>query len=318
METLRMRALIEAVGSPVWGPLLPRLREAADFIAGVDITPLAWGLYAVDAGRLAPRYAEPGAWDTLEALCRDLAIDTVFPSINEGLSGWAERRDRLAERGVRVVLSPADTVATCADKWKTYEFFQRHGIPTPATSLAADHALLKPRIGRGGTGIRRLSDAERGTVDMAGFVTQEIVTGQEYSVDALCEPDGRVCCVVVRERLLVESGVSIRGRVVAHPAIEEGVRRILAALPCFGPVDIQCFDTPAGVRFTEINPRLAGGLSLSMAATGNWFVWIREMLEGRRIGPKPVTTGLVMMRRYEDVILHERDAKGPIVAGRAG
>lgn len=311
-----MRVLIEAVGSPVWGPLLPRLREAADFIVGTDITPLAWGLYAVDAGIVTPRYGEPGVWKAIEDICRKYEVDTVFPSINEGLAGWAERSEHFAGMGARVVLSPLATIETCADKWKTYEFFKLHGIPTPATSLAAKYELLKPRVGRGGVGIRRLTDSERATVDMNGFVTQELVSGQEYSVDALCEADGSLCCVVVRERLLVESGVSMQGRVVTHPAVEEGVRRILRALPCVGPVDIQCFDTPGGVRFIEINPRLAGGLSLSMAATGNWFVWIRDMLEGERIGNKPVATGLIMMRRYEDVILHERNAKGPVDAGR--
>lgn len=312
-----MRVLIEALGSPVWGPLLPFLREASDFIAGVDITPLAWGLYAVDEGRLVPKYGEPGTWEVLEALCRELEIDTVFPSINEGLLSWAERKERFAANGTRVALSSAETIAICADKWKTYEFFRQHDIPTPATSLQAEFPLLKPRTGRGGAGIRRLNERERATAQMQGFVTQEIVTGQEYSVDALCEQDGSVCCVVIRERLLVESGISIRGRTVAHPAIEQGVRRILKALPCFGPIDIQCFDTPNGIKFIEINPRLAGGISLSMAATGNWFKWVREILQGRRIGSKPVTTGLVMMRRYEDVILHERDAKRAIAAGRA-
>jgi carbamoyl-phosphate synthase large subunit len=306
-----MRVLIEAVGSPIWGPLLPRLREVADFIVGADVDPYAWGLYRVDRGALVPRYSEPGVWDTLSRLCEENHVDLVIPSINEGLEGWAARKGDFEKLGVRVLLSDLETIKICADKWETFQFFKRSGIPTAATSLGREHELLKPRVGRGGTGIRRATRNELDGFDMMGYVTQEFLDGQEYSIDAFCGMDGAPACVVVRERMAVESGVSVRGRVVAHPEIEREARRTLAAARFVGPVNMQCFITAKGVFFTEINPRIAGGLSLSMAATGNWFAWTRDMLfKGAAIPSCRVRTGLVMMRHYEDVIIHEDERIG--------
>ena len=129
-------------------------------------------------------------------------------------------------------------------------------------------------------------------------------------MDSLCNRDGSPVCVVVRERVQVESGVSIKGRVVRDDEIEDGVRNILSCATFFGPVDIQCFRTADGVRFTEINPRIAGGMSLSMAATGNWFQWIGRMLDGERLAPVPVRHGIVMMRCYADVMVNEDDLLG--------
>ena len=142
---------------------------------------------------------------------------------------------------------------------------------------------------------------------MSDCISQELLEGMEYSIDSLCDMDGKVVCVVIRERMAVESGISVKGRVISDPEIERHVRQILNAQHFIGPVDIQCFKTEKGIFFTEINPRIAGGLSLSMAATGNWFSWIKQMLDGKIVKPVSTKTGLVMMRTYEDVIVNEDD-----------
>ena len=296
-----MNVLVEAVGSPAWATLLPYLRTVATRIVALDIDPLAAGLYLVDRGVLVPRYSDSGCMDTLVDICRRERIDWVLPTIHEGLHHWAARRDPLAAEGIRVVISPPETIAICHDKWETYRFFCAHDIPTPRTSLTHEHELIKPRIGRGGSGQLRVPPGE--PVDMTGCIAQEFLTGTEFSVDALCDFDGRVLYVVPRQRLAVESGLSVRGRVVRDEEIEGYVRTILAAARFVGPVDVQCFRTDAGVRFTEINPRIAGGLSLSMAATENWFGVLERLCRGERVHPKPVNDGLLMLRYYADCIV---------------
>ena len=262
----------------MWGPLLPYLKETGAYTIGLDIDPLAWGLYDVDEGILVPKYDHPDVWNQLLDICKQREIDWVLPSINEGLIGWAEHREELAQLGCNLIQSPLTTVKTFSDKWETYQYFLEHYIPTPATSLEADYDLLKPRSGRGAAGIRRIKQGE--TVDMTGYVSQECLEGQEYSIDTLVDTDGEPLCVVIRERVVVESGLSIKGRVIKDDEIEAFVRKIVGATPCFGPIDIQCFRTAEGIKFIEVNPRIAGGLSLSIAATTNWFKVIEEMLGG--------------------------------------
>ncbi len=300
-----MNVLIEAVGSPIWGTLFPYLRAISDKIVGLDIDPLAFGLYMVDRGYLVPRYSHPDCFDTLIEICLAEEIDLVFPSVNEGLLEWANRRESLAKLGITVLISPEDTIAICYDKWETYRFFVANGIPTPKTSLHHEYELIKPRVGRGGSGIRRVEPGK--SVDMEGCVSQEFVEGQEFSIDALCDMDGNIIYIVPRKRLAIESGLSVKGQVVYDEMIEQHMRQVLTSSCFVGPVDVQCFRTDDGVLFTEINPRIAGGLSLSMAATENWFELLAKMLSNVSFEPVPVKYGLLMMRYFSDCLVNERD-----------
>ncbi|HVN88003.1 MAG TPA: ATP-grasp domain-containing protein [Candidatus Binatia bacterium] len=296
-----MNVLVEAVGSPAWATLVPYLRAVATRIVALDVDRLAAGLYLADHGYIVPRYSEPGCMDVLVDICRRERIDWVLPTIHEGLGKWAARREALAAEGIRLVISPPETIAFCEDKWETYRFFTAHGIPTARTSLEHEYELIKPRVGRGGAGHRRVPPGE--WVDMTDCIAQEVLEGREFSVDALCDLEGTPLYIVPRERLAVESGLSVRGRVACDEEIEAHVRRILSAARFIGPVDVQCFRTVAGLRFTEINPRLAGGVSLAMAATENWFVVLEKLFRGETVQPRSVRNGLLMLRHYTDCIV---------------
>ena len=123
----------------------------------------------------------------------------------------------------------------------------------------------------------------------------------------MCDLDGNPVYIVPRKRILVESGKSVKGEVVRDDEIRYYVTRILNATQFVGPIDIQCIRSSNGLFFTEINPRIAGGLSLSMAATDNWFGLIQRMLKGEEIRPKSVQYGLVMLRFYSDLIIHKSE-----------
>ena len=228
------------------------------------------------------------------------SIDWVIPSINEGLTGWAARHDALAKAGINLLLSPAPTIETFSDKWRTYEFFVAHRIPTPRTSLQHDFELIKPRVGRGSAGIRK--QAPTGA-ELHEEVSQEYLEGREFSVDTLCDSQRRVLYIVPRERLHVVSGLSMTSQVFRDETVERHVRHILESIAFYGPVNIQGFRTSTGVKFTEINPRLAGGLSLSMAATENWFALLFRLHDGAPFSPLPVKDRLTMMRQFSDVIV---------------
>ncbi len=303
---MKMRVLIEAVGSPMWGGLLRYLNEAADFIVGTDIDPMSWGLYAVNLPALVPSYKEKGVFDKLIELCRKNKINCVIPSINEGLVGWAKRKETLIQEGIYVVISPLETIEIFTDKWKTYLALKGKDIPVPETSLKAKYSVIKPRFGRGGGGLKIIhSHKERKQILMEDMVSQQFLEGQEYSCDIFCNEDGSYVCGVIRERLMVESGISMKGRVIKDDEIEAYLKKIASSFKFLGPIDIQCFRTRKGIFFTEINPRIAGGLPLSIAATGNWFKWIKKMIEGGKISPKRVKYGLIMMRYYGDIVIHK-------------
>lgn len=303
-----MNVLVEAVGSPGWPTLTPYLRSAFVRIVGLEIDPLAARAGLVDACHVVPRHGELSGPEQLFELCARERVDVVLPSVDEGLGFWSRHREAFAERGVQVVVSPLETVELFADKWKTYRFFEAHGVPTPETSLSHEYGLVKPRCGRGGAGVRRVAAGSIRDDEMQGLVSQRPLTGQELSIDVLCDLQGRAAYKVQRERLETASGISVRGRVVNHPEVDRFVDRVLSATPFHGIANIQCFVESDGVFFTEVNARIPGGLSLSMAATENWFPPLLKLLRSLPIETVEVRHGLEMLRHFRDVFV---DAGGP-------
>jgi carbamoyl-phosphate synthase large subunit len=301
----RYRILTEASGSLTSGYLITSIQQAGHACVASDIDDRCFGRALADDFVLMPRADAPDLWTFVERALRESRIDIVVPSLDETLPGWAERKQRLRDAaGVHVVLSDPDTIAVCRDKWRTYEFFRGNGIPTPATSLEQKYPLLKPRVGRGGIGVR----TTREPVDMTGMISQERLEGVEYTVDVFCDRSSDPVYVVPRRRVNVKDGKSTGGVVDTDEQITRWAREICAKLPFVGPINMQCFMLPDGtVRFTEINPRIAGGMALGFAATENWIPLIVDnLVHGAPITAKPVQSGLEMRRYYAEVFVPGR------------
>lgn len=299
------RILTEASGSLTAGYLIRAIQQAGHECVASDIDPRCFGSALADRFMLMPKASDPDLWRTIEQLLVQFRIDVVIPSLDEMLGGWAERRALLRQRaGIHVVVSDPATVALCQDKWLTYEFFAANSVPTPASSLEQKYALVKPRFGRGGSGVR-IANAP---VDMTGMLSQELLQGVEYTVDVFCDRYCEPVYIVPRRRLGVRSGKSTGGVVERNDAIERWVREICARLRFTGPVNLQCFVLDDGsVRFVEINPRIAGGMALGFAATENWIeLTVRNLVHGEPIERKPIRYGMEMRRYYAEVFIPAR------------
>ncbi|MGV3136463.1 ATP-grasp domain-containing protein [Brevibacillus agri] len=296
-----LKILTEASGSMSAAYIIHAIQQAGHVAIASDIDPDCVGRYlATDFIRMPSKH-DPNLWEkTLEKLVEH-KVNVVIPSLDETLSGWAERQQQMAQVGIYTILSPVETVRTFQDKWKTYQFFIREGIPTPATSLEQTFALIKPRNGRGAVGVR----VENSIVDMEGMISQEVVTGIEYTVDVFCDRESKPVYIVPRRREGVIQGKSTGGIVEKQPLIEEWVKKICRAIPFAGPVNMQCFLQENGeVQFIEINPRIAGGMALGFAATENWIsLMVDHFINKKPITPKPIRYGLKMKRYYAEVFV---------------
>jgi carbamoyl-phosphate synthase large subunit len=300
-----MRILTEASGSLISAYIIQAIQNAGHTALASDIDSEIAARFLADGFIQMPRNDEPELWEKTGALLVANKVDVVLPSFDETLIGWAERKAQLLKQhGGHVILSPAETVRTFRDKWLTYKFFKKCRVPTPATSLKQVYPLVKPRLGRGSQGVA----IPAGSVPMAGMISQELLKGQEFTVDVLCDKHSRPVFIVPRKRLRITSGKSVAGIVVDQPEIAKWVKVICQNAPFRGPINLQCFIDAAGQPwFTEVNPRLAGGMALSFAATDNWIgLAVRHFVEGKRISPKPVAYGLRMFRYYAEVFVPER------------
>jgi carbamoyl-phosphate synthase large subunit len=103
-----------------------------------------------------PYSNDPNLWETIEEKLLKYKIDIVIPSFDGTLLGWAERKEYFKEKGIFILISEKNSLSIFLDKYKAYLFCNTHNILTPKTSLSQDFSLVKPRFGRGGSGVYKV------------------------------------------------------------------------------------------------------------------------------------------------------------------
>jgi len=300
---MKHKVLFEASGSLTSHYLLKAAKEAGLKTVGSDISECA-ATHIADEFIIFPKHKDPTLWSVTEEELKRRTISIVIPSFDETLLAWAEKKDYFLERGVRVILSDKEVISIFQDKWLTYQFFKQHNIPTPQTSLAYEYPLVKPRAGRGGKDIY-INPPKDKIVMEEGWISQELLTGQEYTIDVFCNAEHKPVYIIPRKRMMVKEGKSLNGITVEHPEIIEWVKKICEAIAFTGPINLQCFVSETGeIKFTEINPRIAGGMALGFAASENWIsLIVSNLIENQPVQPKPVKFGLKMFRYYDEVFV---------------
>lgn len=267
-------------------------REAIVYVT--DIDPLSPAIYLADFFYRAPLTNSSEFPSFLLDIVRTEEIDMVVPTTDDDLSVVASLKDDLLKMGAFPLVSPAEVVSLCNDKWETYRFFKEREIPTPETIQIDDlkgakigfKLVLKKRFGRGSRGVLYLEKGEVIPEGIGGdYIAQRFVEGREFTIDAFVDMAGRVISVVPRERITISEGVSVRGRTVKSPELIEWGRRICDALGPLGPVNIQCIWGEEGIFFTEINPRFSGGIALTIASGADFVRWSIALAKGETISP---------------------------------
>lgn len=299
---MKYKVLLEASGSLASTYMIKSVKDAGAVVVGSDIVECA-AKYLADEFIIFPLISNPNLWEIMEKEILARKINVVIPSFDETLLEWAKKKDYFFDKGVNVILSDKASIEICQDKWKTYQFFKRIGIPTPETSLENKYALIKPRLGRGGKGI--LIDSTDENVTMDGMISQKFINGQEYTIDVFCDINNNPVYIIPRKRLQVKDGKSINGITSMHLGIIKLVKKICNELPFTGPINMQCFEESNGdIKFIEINPRIAGGMSLGFAASENWVPLIfKNIIEKEQIRAKPIKYDLKMFRYYDEVFM---------------
>jgi len=250
-------------------------------------------------------------------------VRLLVPLIDTELPVLAERVRDFSAIGVLPLVSSPDTIRISEDKRRTFEFFRRVGVKTPAildplailqNPGASYPYLVKPCNGSSSVGVTRVNTPEElafFSKHVANAIVQEFIEGQEYTLDALVDLQGRVRIVVPRLRMETRAGEVSKGMTIRHTAIIEQGWKVVEALPgAVGCITVQCFLTPDGeVFFIEINPRFGGGFPLACRAGADFPRWLIEMALGRdpEIRHDAWEDGLVLLRFDEEIIVRRED-----------
>ncbi len=264
-------------------------------VIGTDVNDLSPAVHFCDRAYRVPLSSDPAYLDTIAHLCDAEDVTLVVPTIDEELPLFGAAAARFAARGVRVAVSPETTSIVCNDKYETCRRLRAAGVAAAESFLPAEvpadpplPLFIKPRGGRGSIGAFRARTAE----ELAFFsqyvedpVIQEFLDGPEYTIDLLCDFDGRPLAAVPRQRVVIRAGVIDRGRTVLDPALIDLALDCARVLRFHGPVNVQCRTVDGRPTVFEINPRFSGGIPLTIAAGADFPRLLLELTLGRRVDP---------------------------------
>lgn len=327
-----MNVLVTAASRRV--PLVQAFRSALrdlgwpGSIVVTDINPLSPAVYFADRAYKVPLSTDPSYVSELLEICAAERIALLVPTIDDEIPVLSAARTEFAAIGVRVACSPEATARVCTDKFETCRMLARHGVPA-ATSwlppmLPPEPPLplfVKPRTGRGAVhafAVRSRRELDFFLEYVEEPVVQEYLGGPEFTIDVLCDFEGRPLSIVPRERVVIRAGVSDRGRTVRLPALIDLAERTCRVLSFAGPINIQCRMRGSQPVVIEINPRFSGGIPLTIAAGADFPKMLLLIARGGTLSPAigSFRDDLWMTCYESSVFLEGDDLRAPLLCER--
>jgi len=307
-----MKIIISACGSMPQASLIEDFQSYGVEVIGIDCNPLSVGFDFCDKYYVVPKATDNKFIPMLLSICEEERPDCIIISPDEELKVISFHRAYFKAIGVKLLIPGRESIAFCLDKWLTYNFFKEYNIPTPKTILYTNTywstfpTILKPREGRGGSGIIKILTKETCNdifnENLYNYIVQKFIEGIEYSVDVLCDWNSNPISIVIRERIGIESGISTKGKIVFDKEIEKYVKKIVKKLKFIGMGCIQCIRGKEGIKFTEINIRFGGGSVLSRRADPTIITNYLRLIKGEKLLKVSKPKQLTMLRYYSEVI----------------
>lgn len=293
-------------------------------VIAADCSQLAAAGVLADQFVLVPRCNNSEFIPRIIELCQVFGVRLIVPTIDTELAVLAANQDLLRSVGVLTLISSPDVVRIGSDKLETFAWLTDCGFPTVRTAPIQDvldaqgdwplPVIVKPITGSASAGVFRVETRSEleARATQPNLIAQEIALGEEYTVDAWVDADGRCTCTVPRLRLEVRAGEVQKAVTVHHPELESLVHDIAVALPgAYGPLAIQVFVSGKQLRVIEINTRFGGGYPLSCAAGANFARWaVEDSLGETSSRAKCIWQDGVVMLRYDDAVFVEAESVG--------
>jgi len=311
----KVRILFTSAGRRV--ELTQCFRKAADRLGmeaeihACDLQPsLSAACQLADVSFAVPRCGDPFYAGELLAYCKKNSIDLVIPTIDTELAPLAANRDSFAAIGAYVHVAGSDLIAIVRDKSLTIDVLRNAGLPVPRTApleMAREAPaewqwpiFAKPSGGSASRGIQVLSGPDEIRTDYdEPMLAQELLLGDEYTVNVYVGSDGELMTAIPHLRIGVRAGEVEKGRTVREVRFREIAEQVVQALP--QPRGVMCFqlidDRQRGPCVFEVNARFGGGYPLVDHAGGRFA----ESLIAERFGLPPCASddwreGVEMLR----------------------
>jgi len=287
-------------------------------VIATETSPLAPAQYAAQVRALVPRLDDTAYVPELIRLCEQHNVGAVIPLIDPDIEVLARAR---ADGLLPALVPDPEMAAATFDKYETHLLLDRLGLPSPPTVLPdsqPEHypVIVKPRRGSNSRSIFLARDPEQVRF-FADYVPEQVIVqramnGPEFSIDCLCDLDGRCLNAIPRSMIESRGGESVKGTVLGDRELIELGQAVSEAVGARGPCMVQCFRDPElGLCVTDVNVRFGGGYPSHMygALPGRTYPeLIVRMAAGELLAPHvgQLRAGVTFARYYWQLELDER------------
>lgn len=315
------RVLVTGAGGPAGVAVIRSLLRRGDVeVLAADMDRWASALYLVPAGNrhLVPAGRADDFVDVVRRICAEQRVDVLFPTVDVELPRLAAARDELAAHGTLLASPSLRTLDTCLDKLALAHACAG-AVRVPRTELVGTPqalsgwefpVIVKPRRGAGSRGVRQVGSAREldAVHDEDDLLVQELLPGQEYSVDVLADSTGHVVAAVPRARLRVDSGVAVAGVTVHDDELVATASAVARAVGLTSVANVQLKRDADGVpALLEVNPRFPGAMPLTIAAGVDMPSLVLDDVLGRPVPRHLDFAEIANVRYLEDVFLPVAD-----------
>ena len=265
-----MNILLTSVGCMGYVGLIKAFQEEGHKVFGVDCNVNAVGFKFCDGFSLVPHGEDADYIEYVLRACNYHKTDVVIPSSDNEILNIGENRDMFESLGYKTLLPSNETLNICNNKRIFYEHLADWDITHPKMHNILDAefpAIVKPEVGKGSTGVRKVFNLTDTPYLLDDYVIQDFIAGDEYTVDILADKTSGIVAMVKRKRNAIESGLSVQAEVEEMSEEEQLVcSRLNTRLDMVGMYCVQYIKNNTGIYVLEINPRFGGGSVLSLKA----------------------------------------------------
>jgi carbamoyl-phosphate synthase large subunit len=317
----KMKILVTGAGGPAGVCTIKALKKT-HFVVAVDMDNLASGLYLAKRAHIVPPANAKEFISKILELCYQEKISLVIPTVSEELIVFSKNIALFEKENIRVAVSNQKSIEIANNKLNTYSFFKGEPYCPEVYSILNPRfpCVAKPVNSRGSRGFYICGDKaalalalQKNGRDYLESVVMEYLNGPEYSVYGLSDLNGQPLVSVVNKRIraLGESKVA---KIVLIPEISELANKIAQKLNLVGPWNVQLMGVEGSFKLVEVNPRLAGSLSLIIASGLNYIDLVIKIFTGKKICNDELEySSDIIMTRYNEEIFLKPEGLIPIV-----
>ena len=284
-------------------------------VVAADISDMAPAIYFADEHYLIPRIGNENYIQSIIDVCNKEDIKLIVPTIDTELLSMAENKELIENvTNAKVLISDIEVIRYCRDKINTQQFFEQHGFKVPAMLKDEDMdngnvefpVFIKPKDGSSSINAFQVNNLEELNFFrkyIKNPLVQELIVGDEYTIDVFLDFDSNIITMVPRRRLATRSGEIAKGQIVKDQEIIEDVTRLMKELKPIGHITVQCMKTAKGIEYIEINPRFGGGAPMTIMAGADSCENLFRLLMGEKLSYNENYEENSLFLRFDDTIM---------------